>query len=89
MRSRTTWVAATVFTAAAGFITAQSKSVAGLEKVTLMTADGAFSTDFVKAAGAAATGMYQSSPDITALGRAYDDFVNKHKKKYNEAPLSV
>ena len=78
-----------VFTSAAGFITSQSKSIAGLEKTTLMTADGAFSTDFVKAAGAAATGMYQSSPDITALGSAYDDFVAKHKKKYNEGPISV
>lgn len=78
-----------VFTAAAGFITAQSRSVAGLEKVTLMTADGAFNTDFLKGAGQAVTGMYQSSPDITALGSAYDDFLAKHKKKYNEGPLSA
>ena len=78
-----------VFTAAAGFITSQSKQVAGLDKVILMTADGAFSADFIKAAGAAAAGIYQSSPDITGLGTAYDDFLAKHKKKYNEAPLSV
>ena len=78
-----------VFTAAAGFITSQSKVVSGMENVKLMTADGAFSADFVKAAGAAAAGIYQSSPDITGLGSAYDDFVAKHKKKYNEAPLSV
>lgn len=78
-----------VFTAAAGFITSQSKSVPGLENVKLMTADGAFSADFIKAAGQAAAGIYQSSPDITGLGSAYDDFVAKHKKKYNEAPLSV
>ncbi len=78
-----------VFTAAAGFITSQSKSVAGLENVKLMTADGAFSADFIKAAGQAAAGIYQSSPDITALGSAYDAFVAKHKAKYGEAPLSV
>jgi branched-chain amino acid transport system substrate-binding protein len=78
-----------VFTSAAGFITAQSKSVAGLEKTILMTADGAFNADFIKAAGQAATGIYQSSPDITALGSAYTDFLAKHLKKYGEAPLSV
>ncbi len=77
------------FTAVAGFVTSQSKSVPGLENVKLMTADGAFSADFIKAAGQAAAGIYQSSPDITGLGSAYDDFVAKHKKKYNEAPLSV
>ena len=78
-----------IFNAEAAFVTAQSKSVAGLEKTTLMTADGAFSTDFVKAAGNAVAGMYQSSPDISGLGTAYTDFLAKHQKKYNEAPLSI
>ena len=78
-----------VFTEAAGFITSQSKQVTGLEKTTLMTADGAFSADFIKAAGNAAAGIYQSSPDITGLGKPYEDFLAKHQKKYNEKPLSV
>ena len=36
-------------------------------------------------AGAAATGMYQSSPDITALGTAYDDFVARLRRVGPEA----
>ena len=57
-----------IFIAAAGHITRQSKEVAGLEKVALMSADGSFSPDFYKAAGEAAVGMYHSSPDFSAFG---------------------
>jgi len=78
-----------IFIAAAGHITRQVKEIAGLEKVNLMAADGAFSVDFYKAAGEAADGMFHSSPDFSAMGKAYTEFVAKHQKKYNEAPLSV
>lgn len=78
-----------IFIAAAGHITRQVKEVSGLEKVALMSADGAYSVDFYKAAGESAVGMYHSSPDYEAFGKVYEDFIQKHIKKYNEKTLST
>lgn len=78
-----------IFTAEAGFITAQAPEVAGLETVKMMAADGSFSQDFVNAAGEAATGMYLSSPDFSAFGDQYAGFLTKHQDKYGEPPLSA
>jgi branched-chain amino acid transport system substrate-binding protein len=62
-----------VFIAAGGHITRQVKEVKGLEKTALMGADGIFSTDFYKAAGETAVGMYHSSPDFSAFVFFIDD----------------
>ncbi len=80
-----------IFVAAGGHISRQAKEVTGLAKVKLMSADGTFSPDFLRAAGPAAVGMYQSSPDLTpeALGPRYKGFLDKHQKKYGEKPLSA
>jgi len=78
-----------IFIAEGGFVARQSKEVAGLEKVTLMGADGLFSPDFAKAAGDAAVSMYQTSPDLTSLGPGYANFLQKHEKRYGEKPLSA
>ena len=78
-----------IFTAEAGFITSQAKEVPGLENVKLGAADGSFSQDFVNAAGEAAKGMYLSSPDFSAFGSGYQDFLKKHEEKYGEPPLSA
>lgn len=78
-----------IFTAEAGFITAQAKEVQGLEDTKLMAADGSFSQDFVNAAGEAALGMYLSSPDFSAFGDAYQGFLTKHEEKYSGAPMSA
>jgi branched-chain amino acid transport system substrate-binding protein len=78
-----------IFTAEAGFITAQSKEVPGLEETGLMAADGSFSQDFVNAAGDAALGMYLSSPDFSAFGDAYQGFLTKHEEKFGGPPLSA
>lgn len=78
-----------IFTAEAGFVTAQAKEVPGLETVKLMAADGSFSQDFVNAAGDAAVGMYLSSPDFSAFGDQYQGFLTKHEEKYGEPPLSA
>jgi len=67
-----------IFVAAGGYITAQSKEVAGLENVALIGSDGMFTGDFVKAAGPAAVGMYLSSPAVA--GEAYQEFVAKYKE---------
>jgi branched-chain amino acid transport system substrate-binding protein len=53
-----------------------------------MGADGIFSTDFYKAAGETAVGMYHSSPDFSAFAAGYKDFVAKHQKKYGEKPIA-
>jgi branched-chain amino acid transport system substrate-binding protein len=78
-----------VFISEGGFITSQAKEVPGLENVKLMGADGMFSPDFVNAAGDAAKGMYLSSPDFSAFGDAYQEFLKKHEAKYGEPPLSA
>jgi len=80
-----------VFIPEAGFIARQAKEVAGLSNVKLMGADGLFSPDFLKAAGEAAVGLYQTSPDVSVetLGPAYKAFLDKHQKKYGEKPLSA
>jgi branched-chain amino acid transport system substrate-binding protein len=80
-----------IFIAAGGHITRQAREVAGLEQVKLMSADGTFSPDFWKAAGEAVKGVYNSSPDLSveALGPKYQEFLNKHQRKYGEKPLSA
>jgi branched-chain amino acid transport system substrate-binding protein len=75
-----------MFIAESGHVTRQCKEVAGLEKVALMSADGSFSPDFLKAAGKAVIGMYHSSPDFSALGDSYGKFLEKHKAKYGISP---
>jgi branched-chain amino acid transport system substrate-binding protein len=77
-----------IFIAEGGFITRQAKEVSGLEKVTLMGADGMFSPDFYKAAGTAAVGMYHSSPDFSAFAGGYQNFLKVHQKKYGEKPIA-
>lgn len=77
-----------VFIAAGGHITRQVKEVKGLEKVALMGADGIFSTDFYKAAGETAIGMYHSSPDKSAFAAGYKTFLEKHQNKYGEKPIA-
>ena len=77
-----------IFIAEGGHITRQVKEVKGLEKTALMGADGIFSTDFYKAAGETAVGMYHSSPDFSAFAGGYKSFLEKHQKKYGEKPLA-
>ena len=78
-----------VFVAEAGFLTSQIPTVTGLENVKTMSADGAFSLDFLKAAGAAAVGHYLSSPDFTAFTGDYAGFLVKRAAKFGGDPLSV
>ena len=77
-----------IFIAAGGHMTRQAKEVPGLANVKLMSADGTFSPDFLRAAGGAAVGMYHSSPDLSpeALGPRYKEFLGKYQKKFGEKP---
>jgi branched-chain amino acid transport system substrate-binding protein len=72
-----------IFVPEGGAIASQIRDVAGLEKNVMMGADGTFVVDFLKAGGKNVLGMFWSSPDTSALGGAYQDFVAKYKKKYN------
>jgi branched-chain amino acid transport system substrate-binding protein len=77
-----------IFTKAGGQITKQAREVPGLETVQLSGADGIFSADFMRAAGDAVIGFRWSSPDFSAFGAGYQDFLAKHEAKYGEKPLA-
>jgi len=77
-----------IFIAAGGHITKQAREVPGLETVQLAGADGIFSPDFLAAAGDAALGFNWSSPDFSAFGAGYQDFLAKHEAKYGEKVLA-
>jgi len=77
-----------IFVAAGAQITSQARQVPGLENVQLAGADGIFSPDFLKAAGDAALGMNWSSPDFSAFGGGYEDFLVKYKAKSGGAVLA-
>jgi branched-chain amino acid transport system substrate-binding protein len=72
-----------IFVAEGGFICSQIRDVPGLEKTSMMGADGIFSPDFLKACGKNAVGMFFSSPNFSAFGSGYQDLVAKYLKKYN------
>jgi branched-chain amino acid transport system substrate-binding protein len=76
-----------IFMPAGPFIILQAKTTPGLENVKLMGADGLFSPDVTKAAGAAVEGFKVSSPLVT--GAAYDTFVQKYKAKFGKDPISI
>jgi branched-chain amino acid transport system substrate-binding protein len=78
-----------VFVASAGFLKAQVGNIPGLENVKTMGADGHFTPDFLKAAGAASVGHYLSSPNFAAFGAGYADFLKKREAKFGGTPLSV
>jgi branched-chain amino acid transport system substrate-binding protein len=77
-----------IFIAAGGQIASQAKQNPDLVNVQLAGADGIFSPDFLSAAGAAAEGFLWSSPDFSAFGAGYADFLTKHREKFGEAPLA-
>ena len=77
------------FVAESGFLKSQIPTVPGLENVTTIGADGHFTPDFLKAAGNAAVGHYQTSPNFSAFGSGYQDFLAKRLAKFGGTPLSV
>ena len=77
-----------IFIAAGGQIASQAKQNADLADVQLAGADGIFSPDFLDAAGEASQGFLWSSPDFSAFGGGYQDFLAKHQEKFGEAPLA-
>jgi branched-chain amino acid transport system substrate-binding protein len=76
-----------VFRMEGDYIVLQAREeVEGLEHVTLMSADGLYFDSFIEAVGEAGVGMYFIAP-ARPEGPAYDAFVSRYAKKYNE-PLT-
>ena len=78
-----------LFIAEAGFLQSQIPSTTGLEKVVTIGADGHYSSDFLKAAGASAVGHYQTSPNFSAFTGDYAGFLEKRKAAFGGDPLSA
>jgi branched-chain amino acid transport system substrate-binding protein len=76
-----------IFLPAGAFIIDQAKTTPGLENTKLMGADGLFSPDVMKTAGAAVEGFMVSSPVVQ--GPAYDAFVAKYVAKFGEQPINI
>ena len=66
-----------LFIAEAGFLKAQIPTTTGLENVKTLGADGHYSADFLKAAGNAAVGHLQTSPNFSAFTGDYAGFLEK------------
>ena len=79
-----------LFIAEAGFLKAQIPGTTGLENVKTLGADGHYSADFLKAAGNAAVGHLQTSPNFSAFTGDYAGFITKLKAKFGDkSPLSA
>lgn len=80
-----------IFVAEGALITQQARQNSALDNTILAGADGIFTPDFVKAAGAASEGMYFSGPDLAFAGSTYKDkFLPEYSKVSGEnAPISV
>ncbi len=78
-----------VFVAEGGFITVQSREVAGMEKTVLAGGDGMIGPQFVSAAGAAGENMYISGPSLDFSGERYDKFKSEYKAISGQEPFSA
>jgi branched-chain amino acid transport system substrate-binding protein len=79
-----------LFIAEAGFLKAQIPTTTGLENVKTLGADGHYSADFLKAAGNAAVGHLQTSPNFSAFTGDYAGFITKLKAEFGDkSPLSA
>lgn len=75
-----------IFEPEGGFIAAQARTTADLEKVVLMGADGLFADTFPENAGSAAVDMYLSGPYVA--GDPYNAFLKKWTDKFGGSPPS-
>lgn len=75
-----------VFRMEGDYIVLQASELEGMEKVTLMTAEGLYFDAFIETVGEAGQGMYFSTP-AKPEGLAYDDFVLRYKAEFGETPF--
>lgn len=76
-----------IFNPEGPFIIKQAKTTPGLEHAYLMGADGLFSPDVAKGAGADIEGFLVSSPAVS--GAPYTAFLAKYKAKFGTGPINI
>jgi branched-chain amino acid transport system substrate-binding protein len=76
-----------IFLPEGAFLIQQAKTTPGLENTRLMGADGLYSPDVMKTAGAVVEGFLVSSPLIQ--GAAYDKFVAIYVAKFGGQPINI
>ena len=76
-----------IFNPEGPFIIKQARTTPGLEHIYLMGADGLFSPDVAKGAGADIEGFLVSSPAVS--GAAYTAFLAKYKAKFGTGPINI
>jgi branched-chain amino acid transport system substrate-binding protein len=77
-----------VFRMEGDYLVQQAGEVEGLEKITLMSAEGLYFDAFIQAVGEAGVGMYFTTP-VRPEGPAYDAFVSRYETKYGESPATT
>ncbi len=76
-----------IFLPEGAFLVQQAKTTPGLENTKIMGADGLYSPDVMKTAGAQVEGFLVSSPIVQ--GAAYDAFVAKYVAKFGTQPINI
>lgn len=78
-----------IFAAAMAHITRQAPGISGLEKTTLVGADGGIQADFKNLAGDAVLKLKLAiqDSDPALLGPGYPNFVKRYKAKFGENPI--
>jgi len=77
-----------VFQPEGDYLVLQAREVEGLEKVTLLSAEGLYQDTFLEAVGEAGVGMHQVIP-TPPDGPAHAAFVSRYQAKYGEAPAEL
>lgn len=75
-----------VFEPEGNFIASQKCEVSGLEKTTMMGADGLLTSGFAAASGDCAVGMYLTGPYVS--GDGYNAWLQGYIRKYGEPPAA-
>ena len=69
-------------------VTRLARETEGLEEIFLMGTDDMSTPELLEVAGPAAAGLYLSSPDLSAVGGRYQNFLQEYRRRYNEPPHS-
>ncbi|MFZ5917872.1 MAG: bifunctional serine/threonine-protein kinase/ABC transporter substrate-binding protein [Chloroflexota bacterium] len=78
-----------LFVDGGALVTRLARETPGLEEAVLMGADGMFSAEFLAAAGAAAEGVYLTSPDVLDVSDRYRALLERFQARYGAAPTSL
>jgi branched-chain amino acid transport system substrate-binding protein len=77
-----------VFRPEGDYIVLQAGAVAGMERVTLMSAEGVYFDSFIEAIGEAGVGMHFIAP-VMPEGPTYDAFISRYEAQFDEPPAQT